>query len=67
MNATLHSARKHGIQSLPRRHGLTARMFSIIGLLIMVALLGSCRTTRGLGSDIKHLGAKIEHEAAKHD
>lgn len=42
-------------------------MLGIIALTVMSVLLGSCRTTRGFGRDLQHLGSKIEHEAAKHE
>lgn len=34
-------------------------------LLLAAGLLASCKTTRGLGRDIQHLGAKIEEKATE--
>lgn len=34
-------------------------------LVIAASVLVSCKTTRGLGRDIQHLGAKIEQKAAQ--
>jgi len=39
--------------------------FAFICLVIACSVLGSCRTTRGLGKDIQHLGTKIEQKAAE--
>jgi predicted small secreted protein len=41
-------------------------VFHIIAGLLIVLGLGACRTTQGLGSDIKRLGSNIEQEAARH-
>ncbi|MFN0125170.1 MAG: entericidin A/B family lipoprotein [Verrucomicrobiales bacterium] len=38
---------------------------TLIWLVIASSFLAGCRTTRGLGRDIQHLGAKIEEEAAE--
>jgi predicted small secreted protein len=39
---------------------------TLICLGIVSAFFAGCRTTRGLGRDIQHLGTKIEQEAAEH-
>ena len=35
-------------------------------VLLMFTASG-CRTTRGFGQDLQHVGHKIEHEADRHD
>ena len=38
---------------------------SLLCLVLAISCLTACKTTRGLGRDIQHLGAKIEEEAAE--
>ncbi len=37
----------------------------ILCLILAAGVLASCKTTRGFGRDIQHLGAKIEEKAAE--
>ena len=37
---------------------------TILSLAVASLLLSQCRTTRGLGQDIEHLGNRIENRAA---
>lgn len=36
----------------------------LLSLILATSVLASCKTTRGLGRDLQHLGAKIEQKAA---
>jgi predicted small secreted protein len=41
-------------------------LITCLGAVLLTLSFSSCRTTQGLGQDIKHVGSKIENEAAKH-
>lgn len=43
---------------------MNAKIFlSALALLVASMLLSQCRTTKGFGEDLQHLGNKIEKEA----
>ncbi len=41
-------------------------LIKLLCLGAIAGLLASCKTTEGLGQDLKHLGAKIEQKADQH-
>ncbi len=38
----------------------------VVGIFFTIGLLSSCKTMRGLGRDVQHLGNKIENKAEQH-
>lgn len=44
---------------------MTRSFSALLFLVLAISYLTACKTTRGLGRDIQHLGAKIEEEAAE--
>ncbi|MCB1208346.1 MAG: entericidin [Verrucomicrobiales bacterium] len=41
----------------------TFRLLTLLSLGAVLLTLSSCRTMRGLGSDVQHLGSRIEEKA----
>jgi len=44
---------------------MKTNLIKTICLVVAASVLVSCKTTRGLGRDIQHLGAKIEQKATQ--
>lgn len=45
---------------------MNTTLIKLLCLTVLTGLLVSCKTTEGLGQDIKYLGAKIEQKADQH-
>lgn len=45
---------------------MKSTLIKLIVCIFVIGGLNSCRTVRGAGQDVQHLGSKIEREASKH-